>query len=59
MNKSDLVEIWKAFGQLFGRNLKEILLMRIWIRVYRRQRRSPGGNHHYIAAKIKVFSKEG
>ena len=23
----------------------------------RRQRRSPGGNHHLIAAKVKVFHK--
>ena len=27
------------------------------IRVVRRQRRSPGGNHHLIAAKVKVFQK--
>ena len=27
------------------------------IRVVRRQRRSPGGNHHLIAAKVKVFLK--
>ena len=27
------------------------------IRVVRRQQRSPGGNHHQIAANVKVFQK--
>ena len=29
------------------------------IRVVRRQRRSPGGNNHSIAAKVKVYKKVG
>ena len=55
---SALSQIWKKY--ILKLNAGDLSLNKdnYYIILFRRQRRSPGGNHHQIAVKVKVFQKE-